>query len=112
VLETLCSGGLVIARWDPLDEEPGETRDQLGDVLPLFHDYDEMVELLQRAVSDDAFREDLVSRGQARVLAEHTYQVRARKVLADLAPVLAAHLGSPSVADGSRPNEPAPLAHA
>jgi hypothetical protein len=112
VLETLCSGGLVIARWDPLDEEPGETRDQLGDVLPLFRDHDEMVALLQRAVSDDAFREDLVLRGQARVLAEHTYQARARKVLADLAPVLAAHLGSPSVADGSRPNEPAPLAHA
>ena len=47
VLETMCSGGLVIARWDPLDDEPGETCDQLGDTLPLFRNHDEMVALLE-----------------------------------------------------------------
>ena len=99
VLETLCSGGLVIARWDPVDDQPGETCDQLGDVLPLFRDYEEMVALLQRAASDDAFRTDLISRGQARVLEQHSYQARARKVLFDLTRLIEQHVGSATAAD-------------
>jgi spore maturation protein CgeB len=92
VLETMCSGGLVIARWDPVDDVPGETRDQLGDDLPLFRNHEEMLALFQRAVHDDTFRTDLVLRGQARVLEQHTYKVRARKVLAGLAELVEQHL--------------------
>jgi len=100
VLETLCSGGLVIARWDPLDDEPGETADQLGDVLPLFRSHAEMLALLRRAESDDAFRNQLVLRGQARVLEQHTYQARARKVLVDLAQLIDNHVRA-AAADGA-----------
>jgi hypothetical protein len=92
VLETMCSGGLVIARWDPVDDLPGETRDQLGDALCLFRDHDEMLALFQRAVHDDAFRNELILRGQTRVLEEHTYQARARKVLAGLTELVEQHL--------------------
>ena len=95
VLETMCSGGLVIARWDPLDEEPGETRDQLGDDLCSFRNHDEMVALLRRAIHDDDFRNELILRGQARVLAQHTYQARARKIVADLAGLVEQHLQKP-----------------
>jgi Glycosyl transferases group 1 len=110
VLESMCSGGLVIARWDPLDDEPGETCDQLGDALPLFHDKAEMLALLQRAVTDDAFRNELVLRGQARVLEQHTYRARASKVLGDLKAMVEAHLRLPATADAT----PQPLrsAHA
>jgi Glycosyl transferases group 1 len=102
VLETMCSGGLVIARWDPLDEVPGETRDQLGDDLPLFRNHAEMIELLQRASHDDSFRNELILRGQARVLAQHTYQARARKVILDLRQLVEQHLRS-AAATGSVP---------
>lgn len=112
VLETLCSGGLVIARWDPVDDEPGETCDQLGDVLPLFRSHSEMIELLQRAESDDAFRNDLIARGQARVLAQHSYQARARKVLLDLAELVEQHLRSVAAVGANPINEPAASAHA
>ncbi len=103
VLETMCSGGLVLARWDPLDDEPGETCDQLGDSLPLFHSKDEMLALLRRAVTDDAFRTELVLRGQARVLADHTYQARARKIIGDLAALVEAHLRLPAAAASAQP---------
>jgi hypothetical protein len=96
VLETMCSGGLVIARWDPVDEVPGETRDQLGDDLCLFRDHDEMLALFQRAVHDDDYRNELVLRGQARVLAQHTYQARARKIVADVAELVERHLQKPA----------------
>jgi spore maturation protein CgeB len=92
VLETMCSGGLVIARWDPVDEEPGETRDQLGDALCLFKSHSEMLALLERALNDDVFREEMIRRGQARVLEQHTYQARARTIIGDLATLLEAHL--------------------
>lgn len=113
VLETLCSGGLVIARWDPLDDEPGETCDQLGDALPLFRDHGQMVALLQRAASDDAFRNELILRGQARVLEQHTYQARARKVLLDLAELVERHLQSQVAASGAAaPSDSARSVHA
>ncbi len=99
VLETMCSGGLVIARRDPVDDLPGETCDQLGDTLPLFRDQKEMLALLQRAVTDDTFRTELVLRGQARVLEQHTYQVRAAKILSDLAALVEAHLRRPNQVD-------------
>ena len=98
VLETMCSGGLVIARWDPVDEEPGETRDQLGEELCLFRNHEQMIALFQRAVHDDAFRNELILRGQARVLAQHTYEARARKVVADLSALLERHLREPASA--------------
>ena len=101
VLETMCSGGLVIARWDPLDEIPGETRDELGDALQLFRNHEEMLALFQRAVHDDTFRNDLILRGQARVLEHHTYQVRARKILAGLTERLEEHLQKPASAQAS-----------
>ena len=109
VLETMCSGGLVIARWDPLDEEPGETRDQLGDDLCLFRNHEEMLSLFQRAVHDNAFRNELTLRGQARVLEQHTYQARARKVLAGLTQLVEQHLRLPAAGAGQ---EPARSAHA
>lgn len=92
VLETLASGGLVIARWDPVDDEPGETRASFGDDLCLFRSRAELVELLSRALSDDAFRSDMITRGQARVLAQHTYVSRARQIVADLLPLVEAHV--------------------
>jgi hypothetical protein len=113
VLETMCSGGLVIARWDPVDDEPGETCDQLGDALPLFRNHDEMVALLERATSDDAFRNELILRGQARVLEHHTYRARARKVLLDVAELVEQHLHAQAAVSGVTPsNESAPSAHA
>jgi len=112
VLETLCSGGLVIARWDPVDDEPGETCDQLGDALPLFRNHAEMVELLKRAENDDSFRNELILRGQARVLSQHTYQARAKKVLLDLAQLVEQHLRSTAVASAAPLSESAPSAHA
>ena len=110
VLETMCSGGLVIARRDPVDDLPGETCDQLGDTLPLFRDQKEMLALLQRAVTDDAFRTELVLRGQARVLEQHTYRARATKILGDLASLIEAHLRLPAAVDASL--QPRQSAHA
>jgi hypothetical protein len=110
VLETMCAGGLVIARWDPVDEVPGETRDQLGDALCVFRDHDEMVALLQRAVSDDTFRTDLILRGQARVLEQHTYRARAVKIIGDLAGLVEAHLRKSS-AEGDGRCQPSASAH-
>jgi spore maturation protein CgeB len=101
VLETMCSGGLVIARWDPVDDQPGETCDQLGDALSLFRNHTEMVELLERAINDDAFRNELILRGQTRVLEQHTYQARARKVLLDLAELIEQHLHSSRSGDSA-----------
>lgn len=101
VLETMCSGGLVVARWDPLDEAPGETRDQLGDDLKLFKTHEEMLALFQRAVHDDKFRTELILRGQARVLEHHTYQARARKVLAGLTELVEDHLQKPAAVHAS-----------
>lgn len=95
VLETMCSGGLVFARQDPMDDLPGETRDQLGDALMLFRNHEEMLELFQRAVRDDSFRTELILRGQARVLEHHTYEARARKVLAGLTELVEQHLRQP-----------------
>jgi len=111
VLETMCSGGLVVARWDPLDDEPGETCDQLGDALPLFRDHEQMIALLRRAASDDAFRNELILRGQTRVLEQHTYQARARTVLRDLARLVEQHLRSPATAEAAPPSESARSAH-
>ncbi len=103
VLETMCSGGLVVARWDPVDDEPGETCDQLGDALSLFHDQAEMLALLRRVATDDTFRNQLILRGQARVLAQHTYQARATKVLGDLVALVEAHLSLPAAAASAAP---------
>jgi hypothetical protein len=112
VLETMCSGGLVIARWDPVDDERGETCDQLGDALPLFRNHDEMVALLQRATNDDAFRNELILRGQARVLEHHTYRARARKVLLDLSELVERHLHADAASVATPSSEAAPSAHA
>ncbi len=84
VLETLASGGLVIARWDPVDDEPGETLASFGEDLCLFRSPAELTALLKRALSDDAFRSDMIARGQARVLTQHTYQSRGSRILGDL----------------------------
>jgi hypothetical protein len=90
VLETLASGGLVIARWDPVDDEPGETLASFGEDLCLFRSPEELTALLKRALTDDAFRSDMIARGQARVLAQHTYQSRSSQILGDLRQLLEA----------------------
>lgn len=94
VLETLCAGGLVIARWDPADDLPGETRDQLEE-LCLFRSRDELLSLLRRALEDDRFRREASERGQARVLRCHTYRTRARTILNDLTALLERYVRTP-----------------
>jgi hypothetical protein len=98
VLETLACGGLVFARWDPVDDEPGETRASFGDDLCLFRSHEELTALLQRALTDDAFRNDMIQRGQARVLTQHTYECRARQIIGDLQQLLEARASQPALA--------------
>jgi hypothetical protein len=47
-------------------------------------------------VHDDDYRNELILRGQARVLAQHTYQARARKIVTGVAELVERHLQKPA----------------
>lgn len=77
--ETLGRGGFLIHPWVEGIEEHFTDGEHLR--LWCLGDWDELHELTERYLADDAERSRIATAGRAHVLANHTYEVRVRQVL-------------------------------
>jgi spore maturation protein CgeB len=71
-----ASGSFVLSDWRPCMAELFD----IGEELIVFHSADEAHELAARFIADHAARKEVVRRGRARVLAEHTYAHRVERL--------------------------------
>jgi hypothetical protein len=87
VLEGFAAGGFVIGKHEASDDAAGDTCDQfaIGRELMLWHDDDELLELIARARSDEAWRRSVIEAARTRILRDHTYERRAEAIVAGVA---------------------------
>ncbi|HEY0714366.1 MAG TPA: glycosyltransferase, partial [Polyangia bacterium] len=94
LLEGFAVGAFVLSQYADTDIQPGEICEQfeVGREIYLFKEPAEMVALTQRALTDEAWRRDVITAARARIKANHTYVSRARTVIEDLRTGIAAFL--------------------
>ncbi len=82
VFEGLASGAFVVVRSLPHDRHPGRLCDHFdpGREIMLFSTREELLEIVERAFSDEPWRQSILQAGHERALAEHTYAHRMKWV--------------------------------
>lgn len=89
ILEGFACGALVMSRRDPIDEVPDEGLIQIDPNLESRWTEEDMRDVLTRGLTDDVWRKELVAATRDRILADHTYGHRARKMYARILRALA-----------------------
>lgn len=83
VMEAMAAGGFVVIRHDGADYLPGGLNDHLtiGEDILSFQDVPELQATIRRALSDEAWRQQVIARGRRLVLENESYRNRACQLL-------------------------------
>jgi spore maturation protein CgeB len=83
VFEGISSGGFVLSRQNPNDTLPHcfGSAFEIGQEALTFSSREELLGLVERAFTDEPWRQSIIAAGRARVLRDHTYVARARTIL-------------------------------
>ena len=91
VFDALAAGGFVLS-----DDVAGLT-DVFGDAVPVYRDGVELRDAIERSLADPASRVERAARGRDIVLAGHTFDHRAARIIEDITAVLVARGSSAGV---------------
>ncbi len=94
VFDVLAAGGYVVS-----DDVAG-LADVFGDAVPVYRDGVELRDAIERSLADPAARAERAARGRAIVLAEHTFDHRAARLIEDITAELLARGSSAGVKPG------------